>query len=163
SPLIRRIPPANTVNDPNFKPIYNSSRLAVALFDGHQNNVRGSVTFSGLTNADNTQVSVSIESGLTNTTGSYLYHIHLKPVPQDGDCDATLGHLSPNGIPESFPCASANPAACQEGDLSGKHGPAPGVSSGTFSQQYYDEFLKWDESDSTIRGRSVVFHFPNSK
>ncbi|CAG8492461.1 13361_t:CDS:2, partial [Ambispora gerdemannii] len=160
--LVQRIP-VNTIKGSEFSPEFNSSRSVVAFFEGHQNNVRGSITFSGLSKVDNTRVNVLIESGLTNKYMSYAYHIHERPVPPDGNCDGTLGHLSPNGVPDSFQCNPANPAACQEGDLSGKHGKAPGVLSGKFSQEYYDEFLKWEESNSTIFGRSVVFHFPNSK
>ena len=51
-----------------------------------------------------------------------VYHIHDQPVPSNGNCTATLGHLDPFIRGEIPPCDSTQPATCQVGDLTGKHG-----------------------------------------
>ena len=51
-----------------------------------------------------------------------VYHIHDQPVPADGNCTATLGHLDPFIRGEIPPCDPTQPETCQVGDLSGKHG-----------------------------------------
>ncbi|KAL9114443.1 MAG: hypothetical protein Q9227_001524 [Pyrenula ochraceoflavens] len=62
--------------------------------------------------------------------GPFVYHIHGMPVPADGNCTATMGHLDPTNRGEYYPCDVANPQTCQAGDLAGKHG---NITSPTFS------------------------------
>jgi hypothetical protein len=57
-----------------------------------------------------------------------VYHIHVAPVPSDGNCTATLAHLDPFIRGEATPCQSNRPDTCQVGDLAGKHGKINGTS-----------------------------------
>jgi hypothetical protein len=58
------------------------------------------------------------DSPLTST----VFHIHEYPVPSDGNCTGTGGHLDPTHRGEAPPCDLRDPASCQVGDLSGKFG-----------------------------------------
>ena len=61
------------------------------------------------------------------------YHIHGMPVPENGDCSATMAHLDPTNRGEYYPCDKTNLASCQAGDLSGKHGT---IMDTTFTARY---------------------------
>ncbi|KAH9824983.1 Cu/Zn superoxide dismutase [Melampsora americana] len=87
----------------------------------------------------------------------HKYHIHAHPIGRDGDCAAALGHLSPNGLPDSTPCDPLIPGRCQEGDLGGKHGLLPG-NERTVTRQYIDTSLRLQPERESILGRSVVIH-----
>ncbi len=54
------------------------------------------------------------------------YHIHVNPVPADGNCTATGGHLDPYQRGDTPACDAKKPATCQVGDLSGKYGLVDG-------------------------------------
>lgn len=56
------------------------------------------------------------------------YHVHLRPVPADGNCTDTAGHLDSYLRGDSPPCNSAAPQTCEVGDLSGKYGTVMGPS-----------------------------------
>lgn len=56
------------------------------------------------------------------------YHVHLHPVPSDGNCADTAGHLDSYLRGDSPPCNSAAPQTCEVGDLSGKYGMVTGPS-----------------------------------
>jgi hypothetical protein len=51
-----------------------------------------------------------------------VYHLHVNPVPEDGNCTETLGHLDPWIRGETPACDPTQPQTCQVGDLSGKYG-----------------------------------------
>jgi hypothetical protein len=71
----------------------------------------------------------------TNARGySPVYHIHAFPVPLDGNCSGTLGHLDPFVRGETPSCNASDPQTCQVGDLSGKHGNI--TTSGSFQTTY---------------------------
>lgn len=55
-------------------------------------------------------------------TLAQVYHIHDQPVSADGNCTTTKAHLDPYIRGEKPPCDPKDPANCQVGDLSGKHG-----------------------------------------
>jgi hypothetical protein len=57
-----------------------------------------------------------------------VYHIHQEPVPTNGSCAGTGGHLDPYQRGESPACVMSSPETCQVGDLAGKHGSIPGTS-----------------------------------
>jgi hypothetical protein len=68
---------------------------------------------------------VTIEVALANLPtegGPFMYHIHEKAVPENGNCTATGAHLDPYKRGEVPACDASNPKSCQTGDLSGKHG-----------------------------------------
>jgi hypothetical protein len=66
---------------------------------------------------------------------SSVYHIHVNPVPSNGNCTATGGHLDPAGIGESPPCNRDDKKTCQAGDLSGMNGNITTLD-GTFKARY---------------------------
>lgn len=114
--------------------------------------VTGSVSFS----SSNGTVMVNVNlSGLPSSGGPFLYHIHEKPVPADGNCTATLGHLNPYNGSET----ATTPSEMEVGDLSGKHGTIPGTS---YSTSYFDQYLSLNPSNPAfLGGLSVVVHLNN--
>ena len=119
------------------------------LPDRPTTNIRGSISASS--NVDGNGVTFNVnffgfpseslgpfrtnppDSGSDNECSLMLilvYHIHDQPVPSSGNCTATLAHLDPYIRGEAPPCDPNDPASCQVGDLSGKHGniTSPGLS-----------------------------------
>jgi hypothetical protein len=85
--------------------------------------------------------------------------MHAAPVPDDGNCTDTLGHLDPYIRGETPACDSDLPQTCQVGDLSGKHGM---IESDPFTASYMDEFASTAEGIGAFFGnRSFVVHFAN--
>ena len=56
------------------------------------------------------------------------YHVHVNPVPADGNCTATGAHLDPYNRGVVTACDATKPESCQVGDLSGKYGNITGPS-----------------------------------
>lgn len=54
-----------------------------------------------------------------------VYHIHKQYIDASGNCSSAGGHLDPFGNGGTG-CNKTDPAACEVGDLSGKHGTIPG-------------------------------------
>lgn len=115
--------------------------------------VEGSISFS----ATNGSVLVDVNlSNLPSSGGPFLYHIHQLPVPSDGNCTGTAGHLNPYNGSE----AATSPADKEVGDLSGKHGRINGQSLQT---SYIDEYLSLNDNDPAFIGNlSVVVHYANT-
>ncbi|QDS77176.1 hypothetical protein FKW77_001912 [Venturia effusa] len=91
---------------------------------------------------------------------NFLYHIHEKPVPSDGNCTGTGAHLDPVGRGETPPCDQSNPASCQAGDLSGKYNAIPILPG--FSANYTDKYLSLNPGNPAFFGdKSIVLHYPN--
>ncbi|KAI0460832.1 hypothetical protein LJB42_001567 [Komagataella kurtzmanii] len=92
--------------------------------------------------------------------GSYAFHIHEFPVPENGNCTATGGHLNPSHANASLRVAS-DWSTCESGDLSGKYGKINGTH---FTKHEVDPYISLDHtSDLYIGdGRSIVFHYANS-
>lgn len=89
-----------------------------------------------------------------------MYHIHEYPVPENGDCYATGGHLNPYGVPDDFKCDPQYAQRCQVGDLSGKHGKLP---KGEYLTMYKDDYLSINTMDEAFFGsRSIVVHSNNN-
>ena len=92
--------------------------------------------------------------------GPFVYHIHEYPVPADGNCSATVGHLDPTDRGEYYPCNVAAPDTCQVGDLAGKHG---NITTTSFVAAYSDPFLSTIPSSPAFFGdKSVVIHSSNT-
>ncbi|KAI0022422.1 superoxide dismutase [Xylariomycetidae sp. FL0641] len=120
-------------------------------------NVKGSVKAKSGANG----VGVDYEVTFSNIPvgESLSYHIHVAPVPEDGNCTSTLAHLDPFLRGEDPTCDSSKPETCQVGDLSGKHGK---VTSDPFTATYHDDFASLaDGVGSYFANRSFVLHFAN--
>ncbi|KAK3337107.1 superoxide dismutase [Cercophora scortea] len=100
-------------------------------------------------------------SNLPTTGGPFPYHLHVNPVPANGNCTATLAHLDPFARGEDPVCDPNAPETCQVGDLSGKHGKIPlGVD--PFVVTYTDLYASTLEGIGAFFGnRSLVVHFAN--
>ena len=121
-------------------------------------NVRGSIVASTAPGGVGVSFAVSL-SGLPSSGGPFIYHIHEKPVPADGNCTATLAHLDPLKRGEDPPCDASAPATCQVGDLAGKHGKVPGP---TFSAYYSDAYVSAQPGNAAYFGdKSIVVHYAN--
>ncbi|ODV61029.1 Cu,Zn superoxide dismutase-like protein, partial [Ascoidea rubescens DSM 1968] len=93
---------------------------------------------------------------LPKRRGPFYYHIHDKPIPESGDCEAAGTHFNPY---KASPDCAAFPTddLCQVGDLSGKHG---WIDTTCFEQSYIDPYLSLDAKDpGYFVGKSVVFHY----
>ncbi|KAI4214493.1 MAG: hypothetical protein LQ351_002910 [Letrouitia transgressa] len=122
-------------------------------------NIRGYI--SGTSNSNGTGVNFNINlSGFPSPSlGPFLYHVHDQPVPADGNCTKTLAHLDPYIRGEDPPCDPTQPATCQSGDLSGKHGK---ISTDPFQATYLDLYLSTAAGPGSFFGnRSVVIHTAN--
>jgi len=60
--------------------------------------ISGSITITVPSNGTGVIVTANF-TGIPDeaTYGPFVYHIHTLPVPADGNCTATLGHLDPTG------------------------------------------------------------------
>ncbi|KAL4730537.1 hypothetical protein ACLX1H_002573 [Fusarium chlamydosporum] len=98
-------------------------------------------------------------SNLPKEGGPFTYHIHVDPVPDNGNCTATLAHLDPFARGEEPPCDPEKPASCQVGDNSGKHGK---ITSDPFEAEYIDYYASTKEGIGAYFGnRSFVLHYAN--
>lgn len=107
---------------------------------------------------------VYVETNINNlplTGGPFTYHVHERPVPANGSCTATLGHLNPyEGAYVPYSNKSVTPAQREVGDLAGKHGP---INSTSLYTSYYDPYLSLNPNDKAFIGNlSVVIHFANT-
>ncbi|KUI66682.1 Cell surface superoxide dismutase [Cu-Zn] 6 [Cytospora mali] len=121
-------------------------------------NVKGAVY--ALSSPDGTGVIFQVKfSGLPSEGGPFLYHIHDQPVPADGNCTSTGGHLDPFSRGETPSCDSSAPATCQVGDLSGKYGT---ISSDPFAATYTDDYTSLESGNPAYFGNlSFVLHYAN--
>lgn len=83
--------------------------------------LRGSIAAESSPDGAGVLFKVSFE-GLPAAGGPFMYHIHEKPVPENGNCTATGAHLDPYKRGEVPICDATKPETCQTGDLSGKFG-----------------------------------------
>ncbi|KAK2006889.1 superoxide dismutase [Colletotrichum eremochloae] len=120
-------------------------------------NVQGSII--AITAPDGKGVEFKVRfSNLPNEGGPFSYHIHVDPVPADGNCTKTLAHQDPFIRGEATPCDASKPETCQVGDLSGKHGAV----TADYEKTYVDPYLSIIEGPGSFFGnRSFVFHFAN--
>ncbi|KAH7130611.1 superoxide dismutase [Dendryphion nanum] len=119
--------------------------------------VRGHVKAVSGTDGKGVKFSVVL-TGLGKEGGPFMYHLHEKPVPADGNCTGTGAHLDPYKRGEVPLCDPARPETCQTGDLSGKFGNFTGDS----SIEYLDPFSALTPLSNAYFGNlSVVVHFSN--
>ena len=94
--------------------------------------------------------------------GPFPYHIHSLPVPEDGNCTATLGHLDPTNRGELYMCDASAPETCQVGDLAGKHGGKI-MAQDNFTTTFVDPYLSTDpNSNAFFGGLGFVIHTGNT-
>ncbi|KAF9550500.1 hypothetical protein EC957_000174 [Mortierella hygrophila] len=128
----------------------------------------GKFTFSPLPDRQGggggASVVIDIKSGLTSELEiqrgvGFEYHIHVKQVGANNNCEATGGHLDPDPAkPGVVPCDPYASDTCQVGDLSGKHGNLEVTPKGDLQLKYIDRQLKFIGDATTIVGRSLVIH-----
>lgn len=120
--------------------------------------IRGSILATG--NSDG--IGVVFKVNLTDFPmgqGPFTYHIHVNPVPTDGNCNGTLGHLDPFIRGEDVACQKSLPQTCQVGDLAGKHGK---ITEDPFTASYVDDFASTTMGIGAFLGnRSFVIHNVN--
>ncbi|KAK4128580.1 hypothetical protein N657DRAFT_535146, partial [Parathielavia appendiculata] len=123
-------------------------------------NIKGEVT--AVANDDGLGVRFTIKlSNLPKIGAPLPYHIHDKPVPENGNCTATAAHLDPYLRGQEPPCDASEPETCEVGDLSGKHGDIP-ADQDTWETSYLELYASTVETISHFLGnRSIVFHYPN--
>ncbi|EHL03381.1 Cu,Zn superoxide dismutase-like protein [Glarea lozoyensis ATCC 20868] len=121
-------------------------------------NVKGSVSATASPDGIGVVYSVSL-SNFPTSGGPFTYHLHVDPVPADGNCTKTLAHLDPFIRGEVVACDPKLPQTCQVGDLSGKYGK---VTNGSLVQTYTDLFSSTRPGLGSFFGnRSITFHFAN--
>ncbi|KAF2463182.1 Cu,Zn superoxide dismutase-like protein [Lindgomyces ingoldianus] len=120
--------------------------------------VRGSISASSSPDGKGVLFQVAL-SGLPTEGGPFMYHIHEKPVPADGNCTGTGAHLDPYKRGETPPCDPALKQQCQTGDLSGKYGKFNGTA---YSNAYTDLYSSTIPTNPAFFGNlSVVVHLAN--
>ncbi|KAM7194048.1 Superoxide dismutase, copper/zinc binding domain containing protein [Naviculisporaceae sp. PSN 640] len=123
----------------------------VAKFDGPV--VTGTVTAVANTVGVNYTIDVT---GLPVEKGPYKYHVHARPVPVDGNCTETGGHLDSYLRGDSPPCDATQPMTCEIGDLSGKFGLEKGP---TINKFFNDPYSALNIINlGYIGDRGIVFH-----
>ncbi|KAK4239716.1 superoxide dismutase [Achaetomium macrosporum] len=123
-------------------------------------NIQGEVTAVASTDGRGVQFTLKL-SNLPKFDEPLPYHIHVDPVPSDGNCTKTLAHLDPFIRGETPVCDKSAPATCQVGDLSGKYGAIP-TDQDVFETSYVDLYASTLEGIGAFFGnRSIVFHYPN--
>ncbi|GAB1310957.1 Superoxide dismutase [Madurella fahalii] len=135
-----------------------SAFFAPAYPDG--GNIQGEIT--AMANPDGEGVRFTLKlSNLPRIGAPLPYHLHVDPVPENGNCTATLAHLDPFIRGEATPCNADLPETCQVGDLSGKFGAIP-TDEDTWEDSYVDLYASTLEGIGSFFGnRSIVFHYPN--
>ncbi|KAK2036898.1 superoxide dismutase, partial [Colletotrichum somersetense] len=139
--------------------VYEATLPEKPFFKGRSlnGNVRGTIT--AVTAPDGNGVKFAVDfSNLPNEGGPFTYHLHVDPIPEDGNCTKALAHHDPFIRGEITPCDATRPETCQLGDLSGKHGSV----TGDHQQTYIDHYLSNVRGPGSFFGnRSFVFHFAN--
>ncbi|KAF4989716.1 hypothetical protein FDECE_14631 [Fusarium decemcellulare] len=127
-----------------------------AALDG---NVKGSIFAQATDSGNGVKFKVKF-SNLPKEGGPFTYHLHAAPVPSDGNCTETLAHLDPFGRGQQPPCDSDDPASCEVGDLSGKHGK---IDSDPFEAEFIDYYASTKQGIGAFFGnRSFVLHYSNT-
>ncbi|RYP05717.1 hypothetical protein DL764_003610 [Monosporascus ibericus] len=97
---------------------------------------------------------------LPQSMGPFAFHLHDQPVPSDGNCTNTLGHLDPYQRGQTPPCDMEMPQTCEVGDLSGKHNKLEGP---TATMRFNDKYAALVPGIGAFFGnRSIVIHASDS-
>ncbi|KAK2767808.1 hypothetical protein FQN54_003967 [Arachnomyces sp. PD_36] len=118
--------------------------------------IRGSVSLSSGATGTGAIVDIDLFGLPDEELGPFSYHIHVAPVPMDGDCAGTEGHLDPYGRTDEPPCDPETPNNCEVGDLSGKWGTVEGAS---FRDVYLDPYVSLEPDTPAFAGNgSITIH-----
>lgn len=131
--------------------------VAIADFPfGFDKKVNGYIVFTA---KEGKAVNVHVDLTGLPSEGPFPYHVHVKLVSVDGDCNKVGDRLNHYNASET--CVHKDrPYTCQVGDLSGKHGEITGRE---FETSYEDPYISLNpNSKSNIVGKSVVLHFANN-
>ncbi|KAB8213330.1 hypothetical protein BDV33DRAFT_229724 [Aspergillus novoparasiticus] len=94
----------------------------------------------------------------------WAYHIHERPVPDDGNCYGTGAHLDLYKRENKPSCDMNAPQTCEIGELSGKHGPVYAPGEQAFEVLYPDYFLSNVPDTAAYYGNlSLVVHTPDNE
>ncbi|KAK4111788.1 hypothetical protein N656DRAFT_798678 [Canariomyces notabilis] len=163
SPETGQLGDATVVNNNPVGVVYKATLPESAFFkpaypDG--GNIEGEIT--AVANPDGRGVLFTLKLSNLPKIGEPLpYHLHVAPVPENGNCTATLAHLDPFIRGEATPCDADHPETCQVGDLSGKYG-AISTDEDTWEDSYVDLYASTLEGIGAFFGnRSIVIHYPN--
>ncbi|GAB1310592.1 Cell surface superoxide dismutase [Cu-Zn] 4 [Madurella fahalii] len=127
----------------------------VAIFNS--STVKGTVTAVAHTVGINYTIDVT---GLAVEKGPYKYHVHVRAVPESGDCAETGGHLDSYVRGDTPPCESSMPQTCEVGDLSGKYGTVAGPD---VKKEFNDPYTALNKIQlGYIGNRGIVFHDASS-
>jgi len=123
-------------------------------------NIKGTITAVATPSGEGVIFTINW-TNLPKAGGPFMYHLHVDPVPENGNCTAVLAHLDPFIRGEDPVCDAAHPETCQTGDLSGKFGIIP-VDAGNYSATHTDLYSATLEGLGSFFGnRSIVFHYAN--
>lgn len=122
--------------------------------------IRGSISGTSGPGGQGVQYNVNFYGFPSQALAPFIYHIHERPVPADGNCTGTGPHLDPTLRGEQPPCFAAQPQTCQAGDLAGKYG---NITVDPFQTSYLDLYTSTVAGSSSFFGnRSVVVHTSNT-
>ncbi|KAJ2613011.1 hypothetical protein H4S08_002440 [Coemansia sp. RSA 1365] len=112
--------------------------------------------------ADGKGLQLSINATGLDKGAEYPFHVHVDPVPKDGNCTATGGHLDPYDIKaaagEKYKCSKTNILkTCELGDLAGIFGNMVGDDKGNASGDFVATELAFG-TKNTILDHSIVIH-----
>ena len=182
NPVTGTLGNASVVEDNPPGPIYVANLPTKEFFnpDDPRGNIKGSVSATANPNGIGVSFQVNFEN-LPTSGGPFrmfpffyhsfnleekklieqtVYHLHAFPVPADGNCTQTLGHIDPFIRGETPACDSSLPQTCQVGDLAGKHGM---ITSDPFTASYSDDFASTVPGLGSFFGnRSLTLHFGNA-
>ncbi|QDS74771.1 hypothetical protein FKW77_001589 [Venturia effusa] len=122
----------------------------------------GSATGSVELSPEETGIEIKVKLTLPAVGMPFMWHIHAKPVPADGNCTGTAAHFDPYAISAGCMCDKSKRQFCQLGDESGKWGNI--TAGGAFAATYKDEFLSLKTGDKAFVGdKSIVIHSFDNK
>ncbi|PIA19437.1 Cu,Zn superoxide dismutase-like protein [Coemansia reversa NRRL 1564] len=119
-------------------------------------------TFKFTKTADGKGLQLSINATGLDKGAEYPFHVHVDPVPKDGNCTATGGHLDPYGVKaaagDKYKCSKTNILkTCELGDLAGIFGNMVGDDKGNASGDFVATELAFG-TKNTILDHSIVIH-----
>ncbi|KAJ2825524.1 hypothetical protein IWW50_002811 [Coemansia erecta] len=136
-----------------------ASDVVIAMAEPQGTNV--TAVFRFVKNIDGNGLELAISARGLDVGAEYPFHIHVSPVPSDGNCTATGGHLNPYNIPSSTKCSKDDALkTCELGDLAGIYGNLVGDDQGQCLMNINATELTFG-GENTILDHSIVIHNSN--